>query len=55
MVKVMGNCLSFSIFDAHKAIADQSTVVLTDGKTGDNVANTVAQAIAISSTLNTKV
>jgi len=36
---------------AHQAIADQSTVVLTDGKTGDNVANTVAQAIAVSSSL----
>lgn len=38
--------------DAHKAIAKQSTVVLTDGKTGDNIANTVAQAIAVSSTVN---
>lgn len=47
--------LAEGAIDAHKAIADQSTVVLTDGKTGDNVANTVAQAIAISSTLNTKV
>tara|TARA_R110001583_G_C5551667_1_gene400371 strand:- start:719 stop:838 length:120 start_codon:yes stop_codon:yes gene_type:complete len=26
-------------------------VVLTDGKTGDNIANTVAQAIAVSSSL----
>jgi len=34
---------------AHRAIAAESTVVLTDGKTGDNVANTVAQAIAVSS------
>lgn len=38
--------------EAHKAIAKQSTVVLTDGKTGDNIANTVAQAIAVSSTIN---
>lgn len=38
--------------EAHKAIAKQSTVVLTDGKTGDNIANTVAQAIAVSSTVN---
>ncbi|PCK08015.1 MAG: paraslipin [Alteromonadaceae bacterium] len=37
---------------AHKAIASDSTVVLTDGKTSDNVANTVAQAIAVSSSLN---
>ena len=36
---------------AHKAIAAQSTVVLTDGKTSDNIANTVAQAIAVSSSL----
>ncbi|MCP4955539.1 MAG: paraslipin [Photobacterium aquimaris] len=36
---------------AHRAIANESTVVLTDGKTGDNVANTVAQAIAVSSSL----
>ena len=37
---------------AHKAIADESTVVLTDGKTSENIANTVAQAIAVSSSLN---
>lgn len=36
---------------AHKAIASQSTVVLTDGKTSDNISNTVAQAIAVSSAL----
>ena len=36
---------------AHQAIASKSTVVLTDGKTSDNVANTVAQAIAVSSSL----
>jgi regulator of protease activity HflC (stomatin/prohibitin superfamily) len=38
---------------AHKAIAADSTVVLTDGKTGDNISNTVAQAIAVSNTINT--
>lgn len=38
--------------EAHKAIAHQGTVVLTDGKTGDNIANTVAQAIAVSATIN---
>jgi len=37
---------------AHKAIADESTLVLTDGKTSENIANTVAQAIAVSSSLN---
>ncbi|MEW6995534.1 SPFH domain-containing protein [Colwelliaceae bacterium MEBiC 14330] len=36
---------------AHQAIAKDSTVVLTDGKTGENIANTVAQAIAVSSNL----
>ncbi|MFT5811554.1 MAG: regulator of protease activity HflC (stomatin/prohibitin superfamily) [Rubritalea sp.] len=36
---------------AHQAIAAESTVVLTDGKTSDNIANTVAQAIAVSSSL----
>jgi regulator of protease activity HflC (stomatin/prohibitin superfamily) len=36
---------------AHQAIAAEGTVVLTDGKTGDNIANTVAQAIAVSSSL----
>jgi regulator of protease activity HflC (stomatin/prohibitin superfamily) len=36
---------------AHKAIASQSTVVLTDGKTSDNISNTVAQAIAVSGAL----
>jgi regulator of protease activity HflC (stomatin/prohibitin superfamily) len=37
---------------AHKAIAHESTVVLTDGKTSDNIANTVAQAMAVSSSIN---
>jgi len=36
---------------AHQSIANESTVVLTDGKTGDNIASTVAQAIAVSSSL----
>ncbi len=36
---------------AHRAIANESTVVLSDGKTSDNIANTVAQAIAVSSSL----
>jgi len=36
---------------AHQAIASESTIVLTDGKTGDNIASTVAQAIAVSSSL----
>jgi len=37
---------------AHKAIAHEGTVVLSDGKTGDNIANTVAQAMAVSSAVN---
>ena len=36
---------------AHRAIAAESTVVLSDGKTSENVVNTVAQAIAVSSSL----
>ena len=36
---------------AHRQIAAESTIVLTDGKTSDNIANTVAQAIAVSSSL----
>ncbi|MFT5111650.1 MAG: regulator of protease activity HflC (stomatin/prohibitin superfamily) [Parasphingorhabdus sp.] len=36
---------------AHREIAAQSTIVLTDGKTNENIANTVAQAIAVSSSL----
>jgi regulator of protease activity HflC (stomatin/prohibitin superfamily) len=44
--------LAQGAIEAHKAIAKEGTVVLTDGKTGDNVANTVAQAIAVSSTIN---
>jgi regulator of protease activity HflC (stomatin/prohibitin superfamily) len=37
---------------AHKAIAQEGTVILSDGKTGDNIANTVAQAMAVSSAVN---
>lgn len=37
---------------AHQAIAHQSTVVLSDGKTSDNIANTVAQAMAVSTAVN---
>ncbi|MCL4103994.1 UNVERIFIED_CONTAM: hypothetical protein GTU68_034856 [Idotea baltica] len=43
--------LAQDAIEAHRAIADESTVVLTDGKTSDNIANTVAQAIAVSSSL----
>lgn len=38
--------------DAHKAIADEGTVVLSDGNTGNNITDTVAQAIAVSTSLN---
>jgi regulator of protease activity HflC (stomatin/prohibitin superfamily) len=37
--------------DAHKEIAKKGTVILSDGKTGDNVASTVAQAVSISTAL----
>ena len=43
--------LAQDAIQAHRAIANESTIVLTDGKTGDNIANTVAQAIAVSSSL----
>jgi regulator of protease activity HflC (stomatin/prohibitin superfamily) len=36
---------------AHKAIAAEGSVILTDGHTGENIANTVAQAIAVSNAL----
>jgi regulator of protease activity HflC (stomatin/prohibitin superfamily) len=41
--------LARTAIDAHKAIAKEGTLVLTDGKTGDNISQTVAQAIAVSS------
>ncbi len=44
--------LAQKTIEAYQAIADQGTVILSDGKTGDNIANTVAQAIAVSSNLN---
>ncbi len=44
--------LAQGAIEAHKAIAKESTVVLTDGKTGENIANTVAQAMAVSSSIN---
>ncbi len=43
--------LAQDAIDAHRQIAAVSTIVLTDGKTSDNIANTVAQAIAVSSAL----
>jgi regulator of protease activity HflC (stomatin/prohibitin superfamily) len=46
--------LAQGAIEAHKAIAKEGTVILSDGKTGDNIANTVAQAIAVSSTINHK-
>ena len=36
---------------AHKAIAAEGTVILSDGNTGANISSTVAQAIAVSSSL----
>lgn len=44
--------LAQGAIEAHKAIAHEGTIVLTDGKTGDNIANTVAQAMAVSSAVN---
>lgn len=36
---------------AHEAIASEGSVILTDGNTGNNISSTVAQAIAVSSSL----
>ncbi len=52
-MKAVQLTLAQQTIKAHAAIADQSSVVLTDGKTGDNIANTVAKAIAVSNALNT--
>jgi regulator of protease activity HflC (stomatin/prohibitin superfamily) len=43
--------LAQSAIKAHQSIASESTVVLTDGKTSENITQTVAQAIAISNSL----
>ena len=44
--------LAQQAISAHKAIAAESSVILTDGNTGNNVTDTVAQAIAVSNALN---
>ena len=51
--KAVNFTLAQNAIAAHQAIADQSTVVLTDGKTSNNIGNTVAQAIAVSGSLKT--
>jgi regulator of protease activity HflC (stomatin/prohibitin superfamily) len=38
--------------DAHRAIAAEGTVVLSDGKTGGNISSTVAQALAVSASVS---
>jgi len=43
--------LAQQTIEAHKAIAAEGSVILTDGKTGNNVSDTVAQAIAVSNSL----
>ena len=43
--------LAQQAIEAHRAIAAEGSVILTDGNTSDNIANTVAQAIAVSSSL----
>ncbi|VAW62377.1 Protein QmcA (possibly involved in integral membrane quality control) [hydrothermal vent metagenome] len=43
--------LAQQTIDAHKAIAAKGSVILTDGKTGNNISDTVAQAIAVSNSL----
>lgn len=41
--------LAQDAISAHQAIAKEGSIILTDGNTGDNIANTVAKAIAVSS------
>ncbi|PCK00419.1 MAG: paraslipin [Zetaproteobacteria bacterium] len=43
--------LAQQAIDAHRAIAAEGSVILTDGNTGNNIADTVAQAIAVSNSL----
>lgn len=43
--------LAQQTIEAHRAIAAEGSVILTDGKTGNNVSDTVAQAIAVSNSL----
>jgi regulator of protease activity HflC (stomatin/prohibitin superfamily) len=40
--------LATNAIEAHKAIAKEGTIVLSDGETASNISNTVAQAVAIS-------
>lgn len=37
---------------AHSKIAKEGTIILSDGRTGDNIGNTVAQAISVSAAMN---
>ncbi|MBL4798601.1 MAG: paraslipin [Oleispira sp.] len=50
-IKAVELTLAQQAIEAHKAIAAEGTVVLTDGNTGDNISNTVAQAISVSNAL----
>lgn len=43
--------LAQGAIEAHRAIASEGSVILTDGNTGNNIGGTVAQAIAVSSAL----
>lgn len=43
--------LAQGAIEAHRAIAAEGSVILTDGNTGNNIGSTVAQAIAVSSAL----
>lgn len=47
-IKAVQLTLAQETIQAHQAIAKQGSIILTDGNTGDNIANTVAQAIAVS-------
>jgi len=47
-VKAVQLTLAQETIKAHQSIAKEGSIILTDGNTGDNIANTVAQAIAVS-------
>ena len=47
-IKAVQLTLAQETIKAHQSIAKEGSIILTDGNTGDNIANTVAQAIAVS-------
>ena len=43
--------LAQKAIEAHRAIADEGTVILSDGQTSNNISETVAQAVSVSNAL----